>query len=300
MKFLAILGLIFSLGASAAVNVTLTKDNMLVMNDYFSGTSVANLAQQARKLDAKMPAKDPLFIVLNSGGGSIDAGIELIENLNRLNRPVHTITIFSASMAFQTVQGVKGQRLVQANGTLMSHKARGGFSGEFPGQLDARYGYYLRRVQNLDKQVVGRTAGKHTLKTYASLIENEYWCDGEDCITQGFADKIVNASCDSSLNGTHDVLFDRFMYAGHIIEIMDVYSDCPMITTELDYQIYIDGTPLFNTFKNKSATNSWDDDAGEALRGMGLETTENIKKLVQDKMNSRTAPSKLRQKIVYY
>ena len=293
--------------SSGVVKVVLTQDNMLTINDYFYGQSVANLSQRARDLDAKLPAKDPLFLVINSGGGSIEAGIELIENLNRLNRPVHTITIFSASMGFQTVQGVKGRRLIQAEGTLMSHKARGGFYGEFPGQLDARYSHYLKRVTNLDKKVVARTKGKHTLESYHNLIENEYWCDGKECISQGLADNVVNASCDTSLNGTHERLYDRFLYMGHVIEIVDTYSNCPIITYELEWQVYIDGEPLFNTFKNKTPENK---DTTEiytsrnynlnVINTLGLETAENVRKLVSEKLDSRQAPSKAKRKPLYY
>lgn len=309
-KLVPILSLLFatmaSAGTSDTVKVTLTKDNMLVMNDYFYGQAVANISQKARVMDSKLPAKDPMFLVLNSGGGSIEAGIELIENLNRLNRPVHTISIFSASMAFQTVQGVRGQRLVQLEGTLMSHKARGGFFGEFPGQLDSRYRHYLTRVFNLDRKVVSRSKGKHTLKTYQALIENEYWCDGRDCINQGFADKIVQASCDSSLNGTYEKLYDRFIYMGHIIEIVDTYSECPIITYELDWQVYVDGEPLFGTYKNRGQKEDTPTDfygrkiSTGALVNLGSETAENIRKLIEDKLSSRTAPSKARRKPLYY
>lgn len=296
---------------SGTVKVTLTKDNMLVINDYFYGQSVSNLSQKARELDSKLPAKDPLYLVINSGGGSIEAGIELIENLNRLNRPVHTITIFSASMGFQTVQGVNGLRLIQGEGTLMSHKARGGFFGEFPGQLDSRYRHYLTRVTNLDKKVVARTKGKHTMKSYANLIENEYWCDARECIGQGLADNVVNASCDNSLNGTHTKLYDRFIYMGHVIEIVDTYADCPIITYELDWNVYIDGEPLFGTYKNTKVENKDKDDDRSVrynrstfnpnvLNDVSLETAENIRKLVQEKMDTRTAPSKERRKPLYY
>lgn len=295
--------------AASGNKVTLTKDNALVMNDYFSGESVAILAQKAKEMDAKLKSNEALILVINSGGGSIDAGLELIENLNNLNRPVHTLTLFSASMGFQTVQGVKGQRLIIADGTLMSHKARGGFYGEFPGQLDSRYSYYLRKIKRLDQQVVARTAGKHSEKSYANLIENEYWCDGKDCISQGFADKVVRPNCDSSLNGTHDQLWDRFVYMGHVVEIVDVMADCPLITTALSFQVYIDGEPLFETYKPKATnttttdsknyySSSRDSYTRSILDSVGLETAENIKKLVTKKMDARGTVTK--KEIVKY
>lgn len=229
--------------AQSVKKLTLTKDNTIVMNTSFDWQSVAKVVQSARELDARLPSKEPIYLLLDSGGGSIEAGIEAIENLSNLNRPVHTLTLFSASMAFQTVQGL-GKRLITVNGTMMSHKARGGFSGEFPGQLDSRYSHYLKRVQNLDKQVVKRTKGKHTTASYANLIENEYWCDGNDCIKQGFADMVVKPTCDKSLSGTKTD-DESFSFMGIPITIRLVRSACPLNTGVISYEVFVDGQNLY-------------------------------------------------------
>lgn len=233
-------------------NVTLTKDNTVVMNKEFDGDTVAQVAQKARELDSKLKSKEPLFLVLDSPGGSIFAGMELIENLNNLNRPVHTISIFSASMGFQTVQGVKGKRLMVPNGTLMSHKARGGVSGEFPGQLDSRYSYILSVVQDLDKRVVSRTGGTHTFASYEALIENEYWCTPASCVKQGLADGVASVKCDSSLGGTHETVMDKAVMMGMALELIGTFSDCPTTTSALEYNITVDGKKLFTGSKDKS------------------------------------------------
>lgn len=225
--------------------VTLTKDNTITLNDAFYGDTVAKLAKRAKELDARTESSDPIYLVLNSPGGSIDAGLELIENLNSLRRPVKTISIFSASMGFQTVQGLKGERLVTKDGTLMSHKASGGFYGEFPGQLDSRYAYYLRRITRMDEQVVKRTNGKMTLQNYRNLIENEYWCDGQDCVDKGFADRVTTAQCDKSLEGTRKEVWYRDIFFGMVLEIIVSLDKCPLNTNMISYNYYIDGQPVF-------------------------------------------------------
>lgn len=236
--------LVISNGSVENNTIVLTKDNTLVFNTEFTAETVANLTKRASNMDSTVSSVEPLYLVLNSPGGSIDAGIELIENLSNLNRPVKTLSLWAASMGFHTVQGLD-ERLITKNGTLMSHKPRGSFSGEFPGQLDSRYEYYLRRIKRMDESVVSRTKGKHTLETYRNLTENEYWCDGEDCLSQGFVDRVVRPKCNESLKGTKWESLKKLFVMGMSIDIMAEFDNCPLNTNPLQFQIFVDGKPLF-------------------------------------------------------
>lgn len=187
--------------------------------------------------------KDPIYIVMNTPGGEIEAGLNLIDFLTSIDRKFHTINLFSASMGFHIAQSLN-DRYVTKTGTLMSHKARGGFSGEFPGQLDSRYNYYLKRLQHMDEQAVKRTKGKHTLESYRALIENEYWCEGKDCVEQGLADEVGNFVCDSSLTGTK---IDKvsFQFFGKMITVSITRAKCPLIVGWLDVKIETEDRVFF-------------------------------------------------------
>lgn len=222
--------------------IVLTKDNTVSMAAQFSDESVARIALKARELDSRLPSGEPLYLVLMTPGGSIDAGLELIENLKTLNRPVHTITLFSASMGFQTVQGL-GERYITSTGTLMSHKAKGGLQGEFPGQFDSRYAYYLKRVLKLDERTVERSKGKLTKESYFAKYRDEMWCDGQECVDLGVADRVVSVSCDKSLDGTtKDSTSVSFL--GMSIDVSVVKAACPTITGVLSAEIGSKGKKL--------------------------------------------------------
>ena len=268
-KLILLLALFLTQPAFAAKKIVLTKDNTIALSTYMDETSTAQLAVQALEMDSRLPSNEPIYLVIDSGGGSIDWGIQMIENLRTLNRPVHTITLFSASMAFQTVQGL-GKRYITRQGTLMSHKARGSFSGEFPGQLDNRYAYYLKRVQTLD--VIASKRSGRSVKDYQNLIENEMWCDGVDCIKARFADELVVTACDSSLAGTQDKLLFKDMFMGHIIEVFVVMSKCPTNTGILDFSIRVDGNSLTNRYYDTNLT---------------PEVSHRIKQLVEKATNKR-------------
>jgi ATP-dependent protease ClpP protease subunit len=126
MRLLSIIALLLAANFAIAdtKEIALTKDNFVVMDKEFTAESSAEIAIKLRAADRKLPAGQPLYLILNTPGGSIFAGLELIENINSMSRRVDTITIFAASMGFQTVQQLKGIRYIVGNGTLMSHKGR--------------------------------------------------------------------------------------------------------------------------------------------------------------------------------
>jgi len=172
---------------------------------------------------------------MNTPGGSIQSGIELIEALNGMNRPINTVTLFSASMGFQIVQNL-GDRLILKNGVLMSHRASGQMSGSFggqrPSQMDNRYNLWLSRIQEFDEQTVKRTNGKQTLESYQKAYANELWLTGQQAVEAGYADKIVTVRCDSSLDGvtTHSANLFGFTISYDL-------DNCPLNTNPINVRI---------------------------------------------------------------
>lgn len=232
--------------------ITLSSDNTLVLSEAFTSQSTTKLMEKASKMDANLKSGYPVYLFMYTPGGSIQAGLELIEFFQGLNRPVHTITLFSASMGFQTVQHL-GERYIMKYGVLMSHKARGSFSGEFGGgisQLDSRYQLWLRRIELMDKQTVKRTEGKQTMKSYIEAYTPELWLNGEEAVRKGYADKVATVKCDLSMKGSHEKAFNL----GFVTIIVE-FSDCPLKTGPLSIRANIvtnKGTMPLSEFLEKN------------------------------------------------
>jgi len=219
-------------------DIILNSQNSLILEKAFDLASTSEVSQKISELASpdltniliplsSSKIKD-IYLVLVTPGGEVGAGLIMIDYINAiLGVKVHTISLFAASMGFITAQGLNG-RYITKSGTYMSHKIRGGFRGEFPGQLDSRYNYYLRRVKRLDENIAKRTNGKHTVKSYNMLMENEYWCEGQDCVDQGFADEVVNVSCDASLKGS-EIKTITFSFLGMSATVKLSRSKCPTI-----------------------------------------------------------------------
>ena len=224
-------GLLFAVKSTAA-EIVLNSNNTVILDGPVNYKSVAKVGQRLLELDRNNESSDPIYLVLDTPGGSISDGLALIEMIKSVNRPVHTITLFAASMGFQIVQQVKGKRYITEFGELMSHKASGRFSGEFPGQLDNRYAHTLRILSDMDKKVIERTSGKHTKDSYEKLYENEYWAHGSLALKDGFADEIASVRCDSTLNGTRIEEFDVFIFT-FLLE----KSNCPVVPGVINVQV---------------------------------------------------------------
>jgi ATP-dependent protease ClpP protease subunit len=229
----------------------LTKDNTAVLFGVVDSTTVSDVMQQIQKLDSSLKSGYPINLVLYTPGGSIQDGLELIEYLKSVNRPINTVTIFAASMGFQIAQNL-GNRYILENGVLMSHKAQGGFEGEFGdgnSQIDSRYRLWMSRILELDNQTVAKTKGKQTLKSYRAAYQNELWLTGAQSTKGGYADKVISATCAKDLNGTREQIIEFYDLVVHVI-----YSECPMNTNPLAIEVELPtnkGTMKYKDFLAK-------------------------------------------------
>jgi hypothetical protein len=146
-------------------------------------------------------------------------------------------------MGYQFVQNL-GTRYILPSGTLMSHRgAIGGLSGQVPGELNSRLGYFEYVLNRMNAVAANRT--KIPLKEYEQSIVNELWVSGFGAVEKRHADFVVNAVCDNSLSGTYSEEFATFFGAVKL-----TYSKCPLISSPVDVEL---GNNF--TFEQKKAIN---------------------------------------------
>lgn len=289
------LSMVFSVPAwatSKASTLKLTKDNTAILFGVVDSTTTSDVMQQIQKLDSSLKSGYPINLVMYTPGGSIQDGLELIEYLKSVNRPINTITIFSASMGFQIVQSL-GKRYILENGVLMSHKAKGGFEGEFGdgnSQIDSRYGLWMSRIAELDNQTVKRTSGKQTMKSYRAAYQNELWLTGTQSVKGGYADQVVSVTCAKDLNGTRSQPVEVFGLTFNLL-----FSECPMNTNLLGVEVEVPtnkGTMKLKEFLAKGGVFIKDNKEISNNMGYGYQpdlyctdpslTIEDIKKKIND------------------
>jgi len=225
MKLFVALILLVSFSAFAKEKqILLTSDNTVQLKGPVNRQSVGEVMQELNELSKKGKESDPIFLVLNTPGGSVMAGLDLIQYMNTLRRPVFSIANYAASMGFHILQN-SPTRYVTKYATIMSHRASGGFEGDIPHQINSRLKHVIDLVDKMDEQVISRTNGKYTKKSYMELIRDEYYAVGSNAIDDGFADEVVSLKCDESLDGTVEKTVQIFIFTAKV-----KFSKCPLLT----------------------------------------------------------------------
>lgn len=217
--------------------ITLTLKNTIVFRGPVTSASVAAFQKAVLEKSNQLSKKDTIYMVIDSPGGSVIDGNYLIDTVKALPQKVKSISIFSASMAFQMVQNFD-ERLITPSGTLMSHRASGGFEGEFggdgKGELITRLNWILKILKAADENAAYRM--KISLNDYQNLIRDEYWATGKDAVDDKSADRMVLLRCDEALLKKVDVVTVQSFFGKASLE----FSGCPIITYPIQVNMQFD------------------------------------------------------------
>lgn len=203
--------------------IALTAHNTVALAVPIFDDSAKDVQLALMRRDAQLKRGEPIYLVLDSPGGSISAGNLIIETAKSLNRPVHTVTLFSASMSFVISQHLD-KRYVVPSGQMMSHRAYiGGLEGQVPGNAVTRLNALIADLDAIDSRIIKRSG--YSLEAYRAMVADELWMGSESAIKMRFADEETLVSCDKTLFDT--IRTERFSLWGLEIE-MD-FSNCPTV-----------------------------------------------------------------------
>jgi ATP-dependent protease ClpP protease subunit len=222
--------LALSFSTFASTDIVLTDDNTVSFNQPVKGDYVAKKQLEIIVKSSKLSYGKALYLVLNTPGGSVTDGLLLVDTIKSLNRSVHTITIFAASMGYQFAQEL-GTRYILPSGTLMSHRgALSGLSGQVPGELNSRLGHIEEILNGMNVRAAKRVGV--SVESYKQSIINELWTSGQEAVNSGHADAVANVTCAKDLyKGSTKEEFNS-MFGSAVIE----YSNCPLITSPISIE----------------------------------------------------------------
>jgi ATP-dependent Clp protease protease subunit len=167
----------------------LLKERIIFLGTGIDDT-VANLVvAQLLFLESEDPKAD-IKLYVNSPGGSVYAGLAILDTMNLIKPDVSTICIgMAASMgAVLIAAGAKGKRYSLPHSRIMIHQGSAGFEGT-PSDIEITAREVLKARETLEGILAERT-GK-TAEQMHKDIDRDYWMSAEDAATYGLIDHVI-------------------------------------------------------------------------------------------------------------
>lgn len=135
-------------------------------------------------------SKKDISFYINSPGGSVTAGLAILDTMNHIKCDVSTVCVgIAASMgAILLSAGTKGKRFVLPNSEVMIHQPMGGTEGQ-ASDIAITAKNILRSRDNLYSIL-----SKNTSRTVAQIekdADRDYWMNADEAKKYGIADSIM-------------------------------------------------------------------------------------------------------------
>lgn len=150
---------------------------------------MANLVvAQLLFLEAEDPKKD-IFIYINSPGGSVTAGLSIVDTMNHIKPDVATVCVgIAASMGSVILsQGARGKRAILPNAEVMIHQPWGGAQGQ-ASDIEITARHILKTRDRLNKMLAKAT--KQPLSKIEKDTDRDFFMDAEESKKYGIVDEI--------------------------------------------------------------------------------------------------------------
>ncbi|MFM2382009.1 MAG: hypothetical protein RLZZ76_776 [Candidatus Parcubacteria bacterium] len=150
---------------------------------------MANLVvAQLLFLEAEDPKKD-ISLYINSPGGSVSAGLGIVDTMNHIKPDVSTVCVgMAASMGSIILsQGAKGKRYALPNAEVMIHQPWGGAQGQ-ASDIEITARHILKTRERLNK-MLAKASGK-SLAEIEKDTDRDFFMDAVDAKKYGLIDEV--------------------------------------------------------------------------------------------------------------
>jgi len=170
-----------------AVNIPQTR--VVTLLDEVNANTVGKVMREISLLN--VISNNPIYLLINSPGGSVLDGELLISAMESSRAPVHTVCVeICASMAAMIHQYGK-QRYMYDRAILMFHDASLSTQGKFR-QTRSLFNFLGRKLEKMNTHIAMRS--NMTYAKFMDLTKDDLWIDGEDAVNTNLADSLIKVS----------------------------------------------------------------------------------------------------------
>lgn len=135
-------------------------------------------------------AKKDITLYVNSPGGSVTAGLAIIDTMNHIKPEVSTLCVgMAASMgAVILSSGAKGKRFALSNSEVMIHQPSGGVEGQATDiEITAKR---ILKNRDLLNKILAKTSGQ-PLSRIEKDVDRDFFLDADEAKKYGIIDKVL-------------------------------------------------------------------------------------------------------------
>ncbi|MFY7843298.1 MAG: ATP-dependent Clp protease proteolytic subunit [Rhabdochlamydiaceae bacterium] len=175
------------------IDALLLKHRRIFLSDAVSSETATDIIKKLWYLDLSEPGQ-PILFVINSPGGSVDAGMAIWDQIQMISSPITTlVTGLAASMgSVLSLAAPSGRRFATEHARIMIHQPS--IHGVVRGQatdLDIQAEEILNTHQMLIDLYARKTNKSH--KEVEKALDRDNWFSAKEALDFGLIDKIVTS-----------------------------------------------------------------------------------------------------------
>ena len=169
-----------------AGDAVVLSDRLIELNDAISQPMVKSA--QAKLLEFDSQGHEPIWIRINSPGGSVDAGLILVDTMKAVESPIHCIVESKAYSMAAIILTYCDRRYGFPHATYMLHEASYGTVGEDP-QNRSKLDFLTKYLDAVHEEIARNI--KMDVKAYRARIRDAWWLLSDEALKIGLIDQII-------------------------------------------------------------------------------------------------------------
>ncbi len=166
----------------------LLKERIIFITGQIEDQMANLIVAQLLFLESEDPKKD-IYIYVNSPGGSVTAGLSIIDTMHHIKPDVATVCVgMAASMGSLILsQGQKDKRFMLPNAEVMIHQPSGGAYGQ-ASDIDITARHIIKTRDKLNKMLAKATGQK--LQKIEHDVDRDFFMDADEAKAYGIVDQV--------------------------------------------------------------------------------------------------------------
>jgi ATP-dependent Clp protease protease subunit len=168
----------------------LLRENIIFLAGPIDDDTANIVIAQMLFLQSEDPKKD-IQLYINSPGGSVTAGLAILDTMNHIKNDVSTVCVGLAASAASVIlsAGTKGKRFILPNAEVMIHQPWIEGIGGQTTDIEIRAKHMVKTRETLNK-ILSKNTGQ-TISKIEKDVDRDFFMNADEAKKYGIIDKVI-------------------------------------------------------------------------------------------------------------